>query len=482
MAWMPLRLPTLPDLARPARRVADAVTAGPRLTFAAVRHGFLPAPASAARVVLQEGPWALPWKAIGDGLVRFAQHAGPLATKLGQVLATRGDLLPETVCTRLEALYARQPPMSRRQLDAALRAAFPRGLPFASFERRPLAVGSIGQVHRAELEAGGRVIVKLVRAGLARQIDRDLNGVELILDPLLKIPGFVRKTTRLAIARALRDLGAALRAEIDLRREAATLDEFGRRLRRNPRVCVPRVYREWCSEHALVMEELSGEPLSAYRARAKADPEAARRVADLALKEILTQVFEEGRFHADPHAGNLLVLPDGRLGLIDLGLTGESGDQDRTRIARAVRAFVAGDADALTRALLDFGIPPLDFREEDFKADIAAVVRRHEAQVVAQMMGRNGGPAPASQGLETLVNELFRVAYRHGLYLPTSTTLLIKAIVTIEGVARSLNPDLNVVAAALPIVLRSMRPRWLKWSFWREVGARGAGMAVRSHY
>jgi ubiquinone biosynthesis protein len=482
MAWIPLRLPTLPDLARPVRRVADAVSAGPRLTFTAVRHGLLPVPASAARVVLQEGPWALPWKAIGDGLVRFAQHAGPLATKLGQVLATRGDLLPETVCTRLEALYVRQPPMSRRQLDAALRAAFPRGLPFASFERRPLAVGSIGQVHRAELEAGGRVIVKLVRAGLPRQLDRDLNAVELILDPLLRLPSVVPKTTRVAIAHALRDLGAALRAEVDLRREAAVLEEFARRLRRNPRVCVPRVYRELSSEHALVMEELTGEPLSAYRARAKVEPDAARRVADLAFKEILTQVFEEGRFHADPHAGNLLVLPDGRLGLIDLGLTGESGEEDRARIARAVRAFVGGDADALTRALLDFGIPPLEFSHEAFQADVIAVVRRHDSLVVAQMMGRNGGTTASGPGLERLVNELFRVAYRHGLYVPTSTTLLIKAIVTIEGVARSLNPDLNVVAAALPIVLRSMRPRWLKWSFWRDVGARGAGMAVRAGY
>jgi ubiquinone biosynthesis protein len=480
MAWIPtFKLPvTVPDLVRPAIRLADALTAAPRLAFTAVRYGVLPTPASTAFVMLREGPWALPSKAIGDALVRFAQHAGPLTTKVGQVLATRSDILPEAVCVRLEALYTRQPAMSRRQLDAALRAAFPRGLPFASFERQPIAVGSIGQVHRAALTSGGRVIVKLVRPGLARQIDRDLNGVELILDPLLQVPGFLSKATRLAVSRALRDLGAALRTEVDLRREAAALDDFGRRLRRNPRVCVPTVYREWCSEHVLVMEELTGEPLSAYRARAKAEPDAARRVADLALKEILTQVFEEGRFHADPHAGNLLVLPDGRLGLIDLGLTGESGEQDRTQIARAVRAFVAGDAETLTRALLGLGVPPPDFSEQAFRADVMAVVGRHETQVVAQMMGRNGGAAGNGRGLETLVNDLFRVAYRHGLYVPTSTTLLIKAVVTIEGVARSLNPGLNVVAAALPIVLRSMRPKWLKWSFWREVGARGAGVAV----
>jgi len=223
-------------------------------------------------------------------------------------------------------------------------------------------------------------------------------------------------------------------------------------------------------EYVLVMEELAGEPLSAFRARAKTDPESARRVADLAFKEILKQVFEDGRFHADPHAGNLLILPDGRLGLIDLGLTGESGEQDRQRIARAVRAFVAGDPEALSRALLDFGTPPPDFGYEEFKADVAAVVHQNESQVVAEMTGRNGG---GTSGLETLVNELFKVAHRHNLYVPPSSTLLIKTIVTIEGVARSLNPDLNVLAAAVPIVLRAMSRKWFRWKFWRDLAMAG---------
>ena len=197
-------------------------------------------------MLLSEGPWGLPWKVIGDALVRFAQRSGPLATKLGQVLATRSDILPEAVCVRLEALYARQPAMSQRQLDAALGAAFPRGLPFETFQRQPIGVGSIAQVHRAELARGGRVVVKLVRPGLEHHIERDLNAVELLLQPLLQLPGFGSRAARLAISRALADLGAALRAEVDLRREAEALDDFGRRLRRNPRVCVPRVHWEWC--------------------------------------------------------------------------------------------------------------------------------------------------------------------------------------------------------------------------------------------
>jgi len=464
-----LQLPVnLPELSRPARRVADAVLVAPRLTFNAVCYGLLPTPASTALTLLREGPSELHWKATGDALVRFAQHSGPLITKLGQVLATRSDIFPEAVCMRLEALYTQHPHMTRAQLDSSLRSAFPEGLPFSRFDWRPIAVGSIAQVHRAELVNGQRVIVKLVRPALQREIDRDLNAAELLVDLLLKIPGYARKKTRVAISHALRDLGAALRNEVDLRREATSLEEFGRRFRTNPRVRVPAVYRQWCSGRALVMEELLGEPLSAYRARAKTDPDTARRVADLAFKEIIKQVFEEGRFHADPHAGNLIILPDGRLGLIDLGLTGESGSRDRKRIARAVRAFVSGDPDALCRALLDFGILPPDFHYEDFKADVEATVRESGSHVVAHMTGRNGDGSGNPNRLEKFVNDLFRVAYRHGLYVPPSATLLIKAIVTIEGVARSLNPNLNVVATVVPIVLSSLRPQWLRWRFWRD--------------
>jgi ubiquinone biosynthesis protein len=111
------------------------------------------------------------------------------------------------------------------------------------------------------------------------------------------------------------------------------------------------------------------------------------------------------------------------------------------------------------------------------------VARQHEAQLVAHVTGRNGGAPAAQNGLETFVNDLFRVAYRHGLYVPPSTTLLIKAIVTIEGVARSLNPNLNVVSAALPIVVRALRPPWLRWSFWRDFGSAVAapiGAGVRA--
>jgi ubiquinone biosynthesis protein len=206
----------------------------------------------------------------------------------------------------------------------------------------------------------------------------------------------------------------------------------------------------------LVLEELKGEPLHAYRERAKTDPQIAKKIATLALGEILSQIFEDGRFHADPHAGNLLILEDGRLGLIDLGLTGEFTRDSRRHIARAVKALLARDADGLIRALLAFGSVPDDFDSEAFKRDVTKVVSdRKEA-----LLGLAG--KGAALGLDKLVNELFRTAYRHRVYVPQATTLLIKTLVTVEGVARQLDPEINLVSVAVPVILRSLTPKWLR--------------------
>ena len=440
----------------------------PRLAVTAARRGVLPAGLSTLATLRREGLSELHWKVLGDGLVRFLSDSGPLLTKLGQILATRGDILPPVVCQRLEALYSGQRPMARAQLRRALARAHPAGDPFERFESEPLAVGSIGQVHRARLKDGKRVVVKIVRPGIDAALRRDLNTAGVLMDLFFASVGRGRQNAKDSARRMLEDLAQGLEKETDLESEADAYEEFGERYAHHPKVRVPICYREWSSGDLLVLEELSGEPLSAIRARARSDPEAARRAADLALREILRQVFCDGRFHADPHGGNLLLLEDGRLGLIDLGLTGELRPGDRKLIARAVKALLARDRDALLRTLLDFGTTPADFEIAAFRADIEGVLGAHQNRVAPRAAGDGGDPSP---GLEGLVDDLFGVTGRHGVHLPTSTTLLIKTLVTIEGVARSLDPEINVAGKALPILIQSLAPRWTRWRPWRRAAA-----------
>ncbi len=460
--------PVAPGLG--ARRgLRQALRTLPRVALGALRHGVLPAGASTARTLRSEGWRGLHWKVLGDGLVRFLRHSGPVCTKLGQVLATRTDLLPPTLCARLESLYSEQPPMQPAELARALRQAYGRKLPFRRFDRKPIGVGSVGQVHRARLKSGEAVIVKILRPGIAGQIERDLALARSLLDLWLGLPRRAPPASRALLERCLDDLGQACAREADFGQEAAALREFAQRFQGHPKVRVPRCFDALCSQHVVVMEELQGEPLSAFRRRAERDPAAARRIASLALEEILRQIFEDGRFHADPHAGNLLVLEDGRLGIIDLGLTGELGREDRRRVARAAKAFLARDADGLIRALLGFGTLPPDFDAGKFEADVRLLVQGRAQRLMARLRGRVvADAAEEPNSLEEFVTELFGLARSHGIHLPTSTLLLIKALVTIEGVARSLHPELDLAAAAVPVVLRSLAPRWLQ----RLMGAR----------
>ena len=448
------------------RKWGDAAGIAPVLVANAMGRGVLPMGLSSLATLRREGLSDLHWKVVGDALVRFFRSSGPVLTKLGQVLATRDDLLPRATCERLEELYAGQPAMRRAQLERSLERAYGSRSPFAQLDEEPLAVGSIGQVHRARLRDGSRVVVKLVRPGIGRAIERDLNAAGVFAGLLFRFLSGDRSASRRLVARALDELGAELAREADLENEADAYEEFGRRFASNPRVCVPRCYREWSTRDVLVLEELRGEPLSALRRRGVEQPAEARRAAQLALREILSQVFDEGCFHADPHGGNLLILEDGRLGLIDLGLTGELGPRDRKNIARAVKAFLARDPDAAIRILLEFGTVSPDFDLPAFKRDVREVFRKKGRGAAAQAVGRGSEGTGEATALEGLVNDLLSVARSHDIHVPPSTTLLIKTLVTIEGVARSLDPEINVVVTALPIVLRSLTPRWLRWSHW----------------
>ncbi len=442
-------------------RWKDAAEMAPRLVVNVVRRGLLPVGLSMTSTLFREGVSDLHWKVMGDALARFFRGSGPLLTKVGQILATRTDLLPPAVCHRLESLYAGQPAMSTRQLRRALEKGYPEGIPFPEFGMKPLGVGSIGQVHRARLQDGTRVVVKILRPGVRRAIRRDINASRVFVRLFFSLSSRYRESTQLFVERILDDLKEGLEIESDLRNEADALDAFRARVARNPKVYIPRCYREHSSSHVLVVEELYGTPLAALRDVNLADDAAARTAGELALREILSQIFEDGQFHADPHGGNLLLLEDGRLGLIDLGLTGELSAEDRRNIGRAVKAFLSGDTEATYRALLRFGRLPMDLDHDAFKSEVREVFRKSGASIVEDITGAEGDTSPSR--LEELVIDLFRVAYVHHIDLPRSTTLLIKTLVTIEGVARSLNPNINVIMTAIPILLRSITPRWLRW-------------------
>jgi len=442
------------------RGIGTTVRRVPLLGASAARHIVFPAGFRYVESVRSGGVKDAHWNALGDGLVRFLQESGPVLTKLGQIMATRSEVLPPAICEKLEILYNRQPAMKRSELDRLLHEAYGLRLPFAEFEKKALAVGSVGEVHRAELINGTRVIVKIIRPGIASQIKRDTETLRTLAAFAYKLSDKSHRATLRMVQRMIEDLETGFLSELDLTGEARALEEFRKRLRASSRVYIPRAFTDLSTKNILVVEEIKGESLAKFRARDGKDAKDKKALAELALREILTQIFDHGSFHADPHAGNFLVMEDGRLALIDFGLTGEFTSQDRKKIARAVKALMNRDPDAVIKALLEFSTTPKDFDPALFKNDVVELLAQKRVSAKSLTDG--------ASNLDQLVNDLFGITYKHHIYVPQSTTLLIKTLVTIEGVARSLDPEIKLMPVAVPVVLKSLTPKWLRLiSAWR---------------
>ncbi|GEM_PF-3692501 len=440
------------EIERKAKIIGDISTSVPRIYLNFLLKGIAPLPASVLKIALQEGTANLQKKAIGDFLVRFFSSSGPVLTKIGQILATRDDLVSAEVAGRLKALYRDNAPMPLANIRKILSTIEQSDSLLESIERAPIGVGSIGQVHRAKL-GNEEVIVKMVRPGVLKSVRRDFVALKGLLSVLRKI--YKKRDVEFSIAeKSIESLERSFILECDLTNEAKNMEEFRVRFKKNTSIYIPKLYMQYSTSDLLVMEEIKGVPLDEYVGKSDSSV-----VAEKYLRELLTQIFDEGFFHGDPHMGNVIVLKDGRLGLIDLGLVGEFESNERKYIAGAIKAFISRDVDGVISSFLNFGHKPKNWDYEGFKRDIISIVKTSKAEITNGITGKSGDES----GLEEFVNGLFKIAYKHGLYLPHSTVLLIKTMVTIEGVARTLDSEINLVKVALPVVLRSMTPKWLRF-------------------
>jgi ubiquinone biosynthesis protein len=413
-------------------------------------------PAGVAQLAKGRSFKKLPQGIGGEMIASILQSTGPVFIKLGQILATRRDLLPEEVCEELERLYSKQQPLPRKALQKILKKKFGRKNPFRNLSRTALSVGSIGAVYSAETHEGEVVILKILRTGVEQEVARDLDVLRMVLKASLALFPKIRPFKNI-LQRSLESLAKALESELDLDLERSALQDFRKRLAKSPQIYIPKVYPEWSDAHLLVMERVDGVPLNEWKKSASTTEEK-KRVAESALQEVMKQVLHDGRYHGDPHAGNILVMPDGKLAFIDFGLVGEFNDQDRAQMVRVMRAFISRDAEKVVAALLEFGDLPPEFNLAQFQAEVVAIVLANKEKVAAQLLGR----AEGGEALESFVTELFKVSDRHGIYVPSEVSILIKTFVTIEGVARSLDPELNVLKVASPVVISALTPAWVR--------------------
>ncbi len=376
------------------------------------------------------------------------EDLGPIFVKLGQLLSTRPDLLPEAYTHELAFLRDDVRPFPFEQAETILRQEYARPLPeiFASIEPVPVASASISQVHRAILLDGRVVALKVRRPDIAKVVQADLDVIKNLAQLV------ERRLPNLAAYRPMglaREFERTIKREIDFTFERRTIQRCRTQFAKDPTAHIPAVFEEISTPRIIAMEFIEGvaiNDLDGIRALALAPEEVAITGARILLK----QIFQFGFFHADPHPGNLRVLPGGIIAPLDYGMFGQLEGRTRERIADLLAGLVSQDSDRVLRALdsLDIRGRPVDSRA--YRRDVAEIVASYSDLSLDTI------------DLGLLLRELVGVIRTHRLQIPPDLMLLIRSLVTIESVGRYLDPHFDIAAQLSPFLrdlsLRRFRP------------------------
>ena len=370
------------------------------------------------------------------------EELGPTFIKFGQALSTRADLLPGELIAELTLLQDAAPPLAPGTAERAIAEAFgyPAGDLFASFDPEPIAAASIAQVHRAVLPTGDVVAVKVRRPGIADRIEADL---AILADLAAMAERYVPDATLYSLGDLVEEFARTIRREQDLAREGRIIERIASQFAGDPTVRYPRIVWPLTTPSILTMEYLDGVRVSAVGTAEAPDLDpavVARRGADVVLQQILVH----GLFHADPHPGNILVLPGNVIGLVDFGIVGRVSRGLREQIGEVILAIRQHDPERVAGVVVDVATPlrPVDMSEL--------------ARDVEELIDVYGGLTLGELSLAGVLSSVTAMMSRHRLKLPADLLLLIKAVSTIEAVGRQLDPSLGLVEHAAPFVQSMM--------------------------
>jgi ubiquinone biosynthesis protein len=392
----------------------------------------------------------------GERLRLALESLGPVFVKFGQLLSVRRDLIPEDIADELAKLQDAVPPFAWPEVARALDRAYRRahtGI-FASFQQEPIASASVAQVHFATLIGGREVAVKILRPGIVEVIAQDV-------DLLYVLAGMVERAMpdgkRLRPREVVREFENTIADELDLVHEAANASQLRRNFADQRLLVVPEVYWDFCNRDVMVMQRVDGIPVNdvaALRAAGIDIPKLARDGVEI----FYTQVFRDGFFHADMHPGNILVARDGRYCGVDFGIMGTLCDADKSYLAINMRAFFERNYRKAAQAHLDAGWVPPGTRVDQFESALRALCEPIFDRPLKEIY------------FGKLLVRLFEVGRRFGMEVQPQLTLLLKTMLQVEGLGRQLDPDLDLRAAAQPILERFVG---------EQMGVRGFARQVR---
>lgn len=369
-------------------------------------------------------------EALSDGGVTFV--------KLGQILSTRRDILPVEFIDELSKLQTRAPALPWTEIEPILTErlgdASARQRIFASIDETPLASASVAQVHAAMLKSGEEVVIKVRRPGITTQVDRDLDIITRMARTLERNTSWGRQIGARRLADGFAD---ALREELDFRIEARNMAVVAAaaEARGGDRgLAIPKVYLDLSSSPILVMERIRGIPLGDASEEIVARGLDAAELAHNLLNSLLREIVIDGTFHADPHPGNVMLLEDNRLTLLDFGSVGRIDSVLREALVRLLLAFNQRDPIAATDALLDLCEHPETLDQDRLERGLG------------QFMARNLTPGIAPQA--RMFTDLMQIVADHGLAVPPEVAAVFRTAATLEGTLRRIDPGFDIIGGA----------------------------------
>ncbi|MGA2686185.1 MAG: AarF/UbiB family protein [Verrucomicrobiota bacterium] len=391
---------------------------------------------------------AKPGQPVPEELANDLEKMGPTFIKFGQLLSTRADLLPESYLKALARLQDKVKPFAYAEVEQIVASEIGVRLSkaFSYFEEQHLAAASLGQVHRAALRDGRPVVVKVQRPEIRKQIAEDFEVLE-------EIAGFFEEHTdigrRYRFGKILAEFKSSILQELDYQREASNLTTLANNLKEFPHILVPLPVLDYSSRSVLTMDYVSGTKITALSPIAQLDMNGDVLAEEL-FKAYLKQVLIDGFFHADPHPGNIFLTDDGRVALLDLGMTGRVSSNMQENLLRLLLAISEGNGDEAVKIVLRISETADDFDESEFTKKATAFVSEQRDQTLNQ------------QDVGKALMGVSRTAAETGLYVPTELTLLGKTLLQLEGVGKILCPNFNTNRSVRRNAAEIMTTRMLK--------------------
>lgn len=378
-----------------------------------------------------------------ERLRQVLEELGPTFVKFGQILSLRSDLIPPSYTEEFSKLQDNVPPFPFEEVRDQIRIELGAEIEeiFSDFDPKPIASASLSQVHRGSLKDGTRVAVKVQRPRIRPLIESDIDLLYLlarIAERNIPELGFY------APRKVVREFERAVSRELDFTIEAANAERFRRNFNGSNEVYFPGVYNELSGKRILTMDFVDGIKITDTQSFGY-DP---KLIARLGLKAVVEMVFRDGFFHADPHPGNVFVMEGNRLAYLDLGLVGRVREDVRDKMLQLLLAIIREDFEEVVRIFYKIGIKEDDVDMSEFRADVIDVCEKHFGKPLKYIE------------LGAFIKDILEGSFRHRIRIPYEYALMCKALITMEGVGKKLDPEINIFKESHPYLVDIFKKRY----------------------